>query len=306
MVNRHFNTSIMFVDMKGFTSRTASSSRKELQKTLDEYENLVFPVFNKFGGKVIKGLGDAYLVSFSSPTNSVLCGLEIQNQIKERNKLVSRKDGFEARVGLSSGEVYERGGDIFGDSVNLASRVQGVAKGGQVAFSESVYHAMNKNEISFSSLGKHKLKGFDGKAQIYLAHDKQKLPRITRVRIFIRRNRKGFLITLLFLLFFVIATRGGVRELGDEWISESESALSRDNGRDMKQLLGVYESEPDFKKGIKERLLAAKMYASIGRGDMALNEFREALSMADSDQVRQIYDAAREKGIQLPSEGFGD
>ena len=82
--HRHFNTTIMFIDMKGWTSRTSKASREELKKLLDEYENIVFPALKDFGRKVIKGLGDAYLIRFASPTNAVLCSLEIQKRIKKR------------------------------------------------------------------------------------------------------------------------------------------------------------------------------------------------------------------------------
>ena len=299
MAYRHFNTTIMFCDMKGFTSRTAASSRKELQKTLDEYENLVFPIFSRWSGKVIKGLGDAYLVSFSSPTNAVLCGIEIQNQISERNKKVPKKERFTARIGITSGEVYERGGDIFGEPVNLASRVQSVAKGGQVAFSESTYQAMNKNEISYSFIGKYKLKGIKEKTKIYLAREKGKKARLMRARAFVSRNKKWFILGFLFILFLIIVSNSIPKEVGEKWNQKAYEALESGNMRDIPKLIEAYENSPGNLKGFEERVLAARLYAAVGDMDQALSELRSALKIADEKQADMIYQLARERGIEL-------
>ena len=300
---RHFNTTIMFIDMKGFTSRTSKSSREELKKILDEFENIVFPFVKKYNGKVIKGLGDAYLISFESPTDSVLCGLEIQKHIKQRNKEVSKKESFSARVGLSSGEVYERGCDIFGEPVNLASRIQGVAKGGQVALGESVYHAMNKNETSYTRMGKFKLKGIDHKVKIYEAHDKRNVSILIKTKSFFRRNKKKILILFLILLFITIINSNANKKTTEyDWKAESYSAIEQNNTRMMKILLKSYEKTPDKEKDFEDHLLAAKMYFISNNKEKALSIFKYLISESENNpkQMLDIYNTAREVEINLP------
>ena len=69
--------SIMFTDIKGFTSKTARKSRQELHRMLELHDALIKPIFKEFGGKVIKTIGDAFLVTFTSPTEAVLCGMKM-------------------------------------------------------------------------------------------------------------------------------------------------------------------------------------------------------------------------------------
>lgn len=293
----------MFIDMKGWTSRTSKSSREELKKLLDEYENLVFPALKDHNGKVIKGLGDAYLIRFSSPTNAILCSLEIQKRIKQRNKEVPKKDRFVARVGIDSGEVYERGGDIFGEPVNLAARIQSVAKGGEVAFGESTLHAMNKNEIKYTSLGKHKLKGIDRKVHIYEAHEKSGAGFFNSIGLFFRRNKKKILVIIIILILLGIATNRGNKPITEyDWRAESRSALEEQNMKAVKDSIRSYENTPEHEKDFIDRLIAAQLYAEVGREAMALGEFQEAIEEAENNprMMMDIYQAAKDAGFDLP------
>jgi len=301
---RHFNTTIMFIDMKGWTSRTSSSSRAELKKTLDEFENIVFPVVKKFQGKIIKGLGDAFLISFESPTDSVLCGIQIQKAIKARNNEVSKKEGFTARVGIDAGEVYERGGDIFGEPVNLAARIQSVAKGGQVAFGESVYHAMNKNEISHTSIGKHKLKGINHKVNIYQAHEKRKLGLFARINSFFRRNKRKFIIALIIFFFLIIVSNNNnsVQDMNQfNWEGESIAALENNDIETIESLIKSYEKTSENDINFEERLIAVRLYNKVG--DTKSLEILQNLARKfkeDEDRIMRIYETGKEIGFDLP------
>jgi len=205
---KHYNTTVMFIDMAGYTSKTSKLSRKELQEILEEFEAVVTPVIRNFGGRIIKEMGDAYLITFHSPTNSILCAIEIQKRIDDRNERVEPRERFETRIGVSSGEVYERGGDIFGTPVNMASRIESKAGAGQIYFGDSVYHAMNKNEIGYHSVGKYSLKGIDGKVKIYQVHMKKKGVGgfWARVKTFMIVN-KWWILAGLFL-FIILANAG--------------------------------------------------------------------------------------------------
>lgn len=173
------NLSVMFTDIKGFTSRTAKSTREELAGLLRTHEEIVLPRAQERGGTLIKAIGDAYLFTFESPTNAVLAGIEIQSALRAHNHLVDAKNRIELRMGINVGEVTVIEGDVFGDAVNIASRIESIAEPGDVTFSESVYLTMNKteldraldtNELRTSEVGYRRLKGVDHEIRIYRIH----------------------------------------------------------------------------------------------------------------------------------------
>ena len=73
---------VMFTDIKGFTETTSMKNREEIEDFLDLHEKLITPIFQKYKGRVVKTIGDAFMVVFHSPTNAVLCGMEIQKKLK--------------------------------------------------------------------------------------------------------------------------------------------------------------------------------------------------------------------------------
>ncbi|MEI6532294.1 MAG: adenylate/guanylate cyclase domain-containing protein [Candidatus Roizmanbacteria bacterium] len=161
--------SVMFTDMKGFTNRTSGQSRQEIEDLLSVHDKIMRPIFTKYGGRIIKTIGDAFLVVFESPTDAVLCGIKIQTTVEHHNSRSNKADQFIVRVAINSGEVHIKDNDVFGEPVNIAARVEGVADGGEVALTESVFLAMNKNEIKTMSMGIHELKGIPYPIKIYRA-----------------------------------------------------------------------------------------------------------------------------------------
>jgi class 3 adenylate cyclase len=161
------NLTILFTDIKGFTSRTSKSSREELETLLQLHDDLIKPVFEDFGGEVIKTIGDAFMVKFTSPTNAVLCGMKIQHVLDKFNKDKGDDEKIEVRVAINSGEVTEKGNDVFGEAVNIAARLEGIADAGDIYFTESVYLAMNKAEIPTAEVGYRHFKGIPEEVKVY-------------------------------------------------------------------------------------------------------------------------------------------
>ena len=158
---------IMFTDIKGFTSKTSSKSRNQVEEMLELHDNLVRPVFKKHGGKVIKTIGDAFLVTFESPTDAVQCGMEIQKVLEKHNKESEEENQIEIRVGINSGEVHIKENDVFGEAVNIASRIESIAKPGEIYFTEAVFLSMNKREVPSSEVGYRHLKGIPSEIKVY-------------------------------------------------------------------------------------------------------------------------------------------
>ncbi len=164
---KHEHLTIMFTDIKGFTSRTSKSSRAELEKLLELHEELIEPIFQDFGGEVIKTIGDAFMVKFKSPTDAVLCGREIQRVLKVYNKDKDEDEQIEIRVAINSGECVVKGNDVFGETVNIAARLEGIAEAGDIYFTEAVYLSMNKNEIPTAEVGYRHFKGVPDEIKVY-------------------------------------------------------------------------------------------------------------------------------------------
>jgi len=158
----------MFTDMKGFTTLSSTQSRAQLQHLLDLQDSLMRPVFKLFGGRVVKTIGDAFMVVFESPTNAVLCGMKIQENILNHNAIAPSSDQFEVRIAVNAGEVsINADGDVFGEAVNIASRIESISEPNEVYFTESVYLSMNKNEIPTADVGERHLKGIPQAVKVY-------------------------------------------------------------------------------------------------------------------------------------------
>lgn len=158
---------IMFTDIKGFTSKTSFSSRQQLEKILDVHEQLLTPIFKKFRGTVIKTIGDAFLVTFNSPTDAVLCGMQVQKELAKYNEGISESERMEVRIAINSGEVAVKNNDVFGEPVNIAARLEGIADAGDIYFTEAVYLSMNKAEIPTAEVGYRHFKGIPEEIKVY-------------------------------------------------------------------------------------------------------------------------------------------
>ncbi|HJX50642.1 MAG TPA: adenylate/guanylate cyclase domain-containing protein [Candidatus Nanoarchaeia archaeon] len=150
---------VAFIDLEDYTGRSYKIPREKLLKLLDTYDNLIESIFPEFGGKIVKKIGDSFMVVFESPTNAVLCGIEVQNTIFKHNKEVDGSDMLRVKIAIDLGEVHIRKGDVFGDVVNIASRLEKIAQIDDIYFTDAVYFAMNKAEIPSIFVGQKKFKG---------------------------------------------------------------------------------------------------------------------------------------------------
>jgi adenylate cyclase len=161
------NLAIVFTDIKGFTERTSRQTLEENQRLLDTHSRLLTPLFQSFGGRIVKSIGDAFMATFESPTNAVLCGVAIQDRLWLHNRSVTEAERLEVRVAINVGEVRLENRDVFGEPVNIAARVEAMAEAGEVYFTEAVYLSMNKAEVPAAELGVFELKGIPGKVRIF-------------------------------------------------------------------------------------------------------------------------------------------
>lgn len=158
---------IMFTDIYGFTQMSEFEGRKRLVEIVSGLHTLIEAVVREFDGKVIKSIGDSLMVIFDSPTAAVLAAVEIQKRNKRRNSILAQGERVEIRVGINTGEVTEIDNDVYGEAVNVASRVEGECEPGGVYFSEATYLAMNRDKIICSPVGKRALKGLTYVVKLY-------------------------------------------------------------------------------------------------------------------------------------------
>ncbi|MGH1441660.1 MAG: adenylate/guanylate cyclase domain-containing protein [Cellvibrionaceae bacterium] len=167
------NLTIMFTDIVGFSKMVSSLSRKESQGILQQHDRILQKIIKRFGGRIIKSVGDSFLVVFRSPTDSVLCAMAMQDKLWEYNKVQEESHKIVIRVALNAGEVRLTSNDVFGDAVNIAARLESKTPAGAILLTESVYLSMNKNEVSLKALGKHQFKGMPQAIAIYQAKHKK-------------------------------------------------------------------------------------------------------------------------------------
>jgi len=160
---------IMFTDMVGFTASTQTDEASAL-KLLREQERLVRPLLKTHKGREIKSTGDGFLVEFDSALRAIQCAIDIHRHLRERNS----KPGctpIRLRIGIHLGDVEERAGDIFGDSVNLAARIHPLAEPGGICISESVFiQVRNKIPNRCEKLESKSLKGVMFPMDVYRVH----------------------------------------------------------------------------------------------------------------------------------------
>ena len=160
-------SSIMFTDMVRY-SRMVSKDQDHALKLLYEHNDLLISLIEKFNGKVIKLIGDAIFAHFTIAEEAALCAIEIQMKILKRNALAHAKDHFKIRIGLHQGEVVVKGDDLFGNDVNLGSRIEGIAPHNGIAISELFFNEIEKvHNMWMREMGHVKLKNIVTPQKIY-------------------------------------------------------------------------------------------------------------------------------------------
>lgn len=199
----------MFTDMVGYSALSQRDEAKALA-LLEVHNRLVREKIAISAGKEIKTVGDAFLIEFSSALDATKCAISIQMAIHERNAASASEPGIEPlhiRIGIHLGDVVSRDGDVFGDGVNIAARIQAAAPPDGILVSEDVARQVqNKLEVGLINLGKGKLKNINLPVDIYALQLPWLAPAqdATRDQRRQRRNRRVLLTAVPLLLLMVV------------------------------------------------------------------------------------------------------
>src|SRR5450830_1567807 len=160
---------ILAADVAGY-SRLMSADEEGTLAQLKAYRReLVDPKIAEHRGRIVKTTGDGALVEFASAVDAVRCAMEIQRALAERNAAIPEDRRIEFRIGINVGDIIVDEGDIYGDGVNIAARVETLASPGAICLSENAYQQMKgKLTLDVSDMGEQQLKNIAQPVRVYL------------------------------------------------------------------------------------------------------------------------------------------
>ena len=161
------STAIMKTDIIGFSSIVGELSDFELSQLLEEHKKFVIKIIYKYDGSIIKGEGDAFLISFSSVTSAIEAAVDIQTTLKKMRENSDVKFRLSLKIIISLGDVLHKNNDVYGDSVNIISRIEDITPPDEVYITEPAYLTVKKKKINMEKVGSFEFKGFNGTHNIF-------------------------------------------------------------------------------------------------------------------------------------------
>ena len=160
-------SAILSADVQGY-SRLMGEDEKGTVRTMEAYREIVSSVVGKYDGRVVDSPGDNILSEFQSAVDAVECAVEIQQTLKNENRALYVNRRMVFRIGMNLGDVIVEGERIYGDGVNIAARIEGLAEGGGICVSKNI-HDQVKNKLGFDYeyLGEHCVKNISEPIPVY-------------------------------------------------------------------------------------------------------------------------------------------
>jgi adenylate cyclase len=159
---------ILAGDVAGYSRMMGADEEGTLSRLNTHRREFLEPKIAEHRGRIVKRTGDGVLIEFASAVDATRCAVEIQRGMIERNASVPEDKRIELRIGIHIGDVIIEDGDIFGDGVNIAARLESSAESGGVCISDDVYRQVyGKLDASFQDVGEHELKNIARPVRIY-------------------------------------------------------------------------------------------------------------------------------------------
>src|SRR5215831_9914209 len=163
----HKLAAVWSADVKGY-SRLMGEDEVATVQTLTEYREVMARFIREHRGRVVDAPGDNLLAEFGSVVDAVACAAELQREFRSKNAEVPVSRRLEFRIGINLGDVIVDGERIYGDGVNIAARVEGLADAGGVAISGTVYDQVKgKLPFAYQPLGEHAVKNIKERIRVY-------------------------------------------------------------------------------------------------------------------------------------------
>jgi class 3 adenylate cyclase/pimeloyl-ACP methyl ester carboxylesterase len=159
---------IMAADIAGYSRLMSGDEAGTLAQLKAQHSELIEPAITKHGGRIVKLMGDGLLAEFGSILEAVTCAAEIQEEMKSRNRNLANDKQMHLRIGVHLGDVITDGEDIYGDGVNIAARLEGVAPSGGICISRQAFDQIDgKLPLTCRSLGLQTLKNIPKPVEVY-------------------------------------------------------------------------------------------------------------------------------------------
>jgi adenylate cyclase len=160
-------TAILSADVKGY-SRLMGQDELSTVETLKRYREIISSLVQQYSGRVVDSPGDNILAEFSSVVDAVECAVKIQGDLQEKNAGLPENRRMQFRIGVNLGDVIDDEGRIYGDGVNVAARVEGLAEGGGICISRKTFNEVkNKLSLGYEYLGEHSVKNITEPVRVY-------------------------------------------------------------------------------------------------------------------------------------------
>ena len=160
-------TAILSADVKDY-SRLMEEDELSTVRTLEAYREMIAEVIRNYGGRIVDSPGDNVLTEFASVVDAVESAVEIQQELKAKNAELPENRRMEFRIGLNLGDVIEEGERIYGDGVNIAARIEGLAEGGGICISGTAFDQVEaKLGLEFEYLGEKAVKNIKKPVRVY-------------------------------------------------------------------------------------------------------------------------------------------
>jgi adenylate cyclase len=155
-------------DVAGYSRLMGADEEGTLKRLNAHRREFLEPKIAEHRGRIVKRTGDGVLIEFASVVDAARCAVEIQRGMDERNKLASPDRQIRLRIGIHVGDIIIEEGDIFGDGVNVAARLEGIAEPGGICISEDAYRQVrDKLDNAFEDAGEQELKNIARPVRVY-------------------------------------------------------------------------------------------------------------------------------------------
>src|SRR5215469_11584001 len=163
---------ILAADVAGYSRLMGADEEGTHERLRGHLRDLIEPRIAEHRGRIVKNTGDGFLAEFASVVDAVRCAVEMQRRMAERNAGTPPAERIEFRVGINLGDVIAEGEDIFGDGVNVAARLEGLAERGGVLVSNTVHdHVRDRLPFAFEDLGEQQVKNIARPVRVYRISD---------------------------------------------------------------------------------------------------------------------------------------
>src|SRR5262245_52689427 len=150
---------ILAADVVGYSRLMEQDERATLTALKERRKGILQPLVAEYRGRIVKVTGDGAIVEFASAVNAVACAVELQKRMASANADLLNDRHIILRIGINLGDVMVEGNDLYGDGVNIAARLEGIAEPGSIMISGTAYdYVKNKIDVGFTDLGTQTLK----------------------------------------------------------------------------------------------------------------------------------------------------